>query len=305
MEFRMTIKWSWNGLALDAAGGGGLTLRGPATGVTLSNEQLVALADVLAALAGLADADAAKGETHHVSAPPPAGADKPLSAPARKAPAKSDAKANAASKTTEGAQEVVDLAAAAAAARQVDASDPGRSRQGTTIRVEGKAVKRGPRAAGERYAASAAAPSASAAPTSAATEAAPAPAAAPAAKRRGRPRKEKAEKSTPAQTAELTAEDAELPDVVQQILLGLDKRARLLGPLIRWMARQHKPVTMDQIAAAAIEGKWSSATNPAPTLTIALQRQRHLFVKNPDKTYALRVLLPEARVVRRRSRVDG
>lgn len=288
----MSMKWSWNGWSMESSSDGKLALRGPTNALIMSGDQVVALADMLVALAEFSDANSSDA-----------------SAGDRAAPSYS---AVAAVSRSRSPSHVVESAFSDVASAG-SSGGSGRSRQGTSLRVGGKPVKRGPQLAAARYASEKLDPSSTAdqrstSPAAAVVAAVTAGDVPEAPKRkRGRPPKIRppSEEGEKILVSTLTEADAELPEVVQQILTGLDRRARLLGPLIRWMAREGRAVTMDEIIKAAIAGSWSNSTDPGPTLGVAIQRQRHLFMKNPDKTYALRVLLPEARVVRRRSRVDG
>lgn len=280
----MAIQWSWHGWRVRSTGNGSLRIEADGAAQTLTAEQTAAFADVLVSLAQLAEMTETSGDTEAAAkvpaAPAPVAAKQAAVAPAAAAPAvvapTPGPAATAPAPAIEPREKVKKKRAPATYA------DPGRSRKGSTLRVDGEPVKRGPKAAAERFAQ----PSGgrSKAPAASKTTAPP--------------------KTTATAKAEATpvfTPPADLPPAVQQIVASLDRRARLLEPLVCWLGTLGKSATMDEIVAAAKEGSWSKSDNPAPALNASMQRNANLFHRYPDGSFTLRVMLPEAKVVRRRT----
>lgn len=272
----MAIQWSWHGWCVRSTGTGSLRIEADGAAHTLTAEQTAAFADVLVSLAQFAEMTEASGDTGAAiesAAPAPVAAKVAAVAPAAPAPA---AVAAAPAPATGPSEKVRKRRAPATYA------DPGRSRKGSTLRVDGEPVKRGPKAAAERFAQPSGGRSKvpAASKTTAAT---------------------KATAPAKAEASPVFTPPADLPPAVQQIVSSLDRRARLLEPLVCWLGTLGKSATMDEIVAAAKEGNWSKSDNPAPALNASMQRNANLFHRYPDGSFTLRVLLPEAKVVRRRT----
>lgn len=272
----MAIQWSWHGWRVRSTGSGSLRIETDASAHTLTAEQTAAFADVLASLAQFAEVTEASGDaatiTSKPATPAPVAAKKAAVAPAAVAPTAASAASAESGEKTKKKRAPATYA------------DPGRSRKGSTLRIDGEPVKRGPKAAAERFAR----------PTRG--RAKPIAASATAA-----PEKAKASAQAKASATPAFTPPTDLPPAVQQIVTSLDRRARLLEPLVCWLGTLGKSATMDEIVAAAKEGNWSKSDNPAPALNASMQRNANLFHRYQDGSFTLRALLPEAKVVRRRT----
>ncbi|MEY3011978.1 MAG: hypothetical protein RIT45_713 [Pseudomonadota bacterium] len=260
----MSMNWSWNGWSIQADESGRLDVRTPAATVSMTADEATALADVIASIAQFAELRA--------------GAEALPTAPTVTAP-----KAPAKAKEANPPASAPSTPKKRAPAKAIDAA---RSRQGSTLRIDGEPVKRGPRAAQARFET---------------TAKAKPQATKPAGKPKAEPKSKAAEPAAASDTKS-GFDTTGLQPAVAQVISGLDKRARLVEPLVRWMAEIGRPVSMDEIVSAAKEGGWSKSDNPAPALNASMQRHANLFARNPDNTFALRVAQPEAKVIRRRSR---
>ncbi len=342
----MSMQWTWNGWTIRGTADRRLRFETQPSGAVIDADQIQAFAELLVALARMAavatsegtagSAASAKSDGGKVAAKAlvaSAGSAADNGKPAEAAKPAASARAEAAPIATKGKPGPKPKAAAGSAKSAAVASDDdvGRSRQGTTLRVDGKPVKRGPKAAAARFAAAAAAKRAQA-KTSSATDdggavevktpvAAPAAVAAAsvaktpvaaraavaAAPRTGTgrisaaaPRPMAARPATSAPQSAPSEDISDLPPAVQEVVRSLDARARLLRPVVVWMARLGRPVTMDEIVAATKANKWSASDSPQPALNATLQRAAEHFVRDHAGAFSLRALRPEAKVVVRR-----
>ncbi len=328
----MSMQWSWNGLTIRSTAEGRLRFESVPAGATFDADQAEAFADLLVALAHMAavatvdagaDAAGAKAAVtkrastalptasavepaSELTASKPAGAGVSRSAPTPKA---APGRKSAAAKAGPGAKPTT----------TTGDDDIGRSRQGTTIRIDGKPVKRGPRAAAARFAAAAtakrsqdkdstaasvdssvSAQSSAAAPLSGERAASPA-VGQPASAGPGKASAGRLAASSATAGPSAPLEDiSDLPPAVQEVVRNLDARARLLRPVVIWMARLGRPVTMDEIVAATKANQWSASESPQPALNATMQRAAQHFVRDHAGGFSLRALRSEAKVVVRR-----
>lgn len=316
----MALHWTWNGWTIRGRDTGDLLIETPAGGGNLGADQVVAFADMLVACSTLLESLPARLVKADDGAEPKAatkaeGKAKGTARSPAKSAAKSEVNGGAKAAAPKESNDVGDAsaparsgakaaapraakgeAAAKAPAADTESADTGRSRQGTTLRIEGQPVKRGPLAAAARFAGgSVGAPAASAIIERAnnrSEDAAPAS--------RGR-----SNAATKAPNEADAAAVAALPGPVQDILRGLDPRARLLRPLIIWMAGVGRGVSMEEIVAAAQEQRWSSSVNPQPAINASMQKHAHLFIRDQIGAFTLRARRPEGKIVRRRSAVTS
>lgn len=305
----MSMHWTWNGWTIRGQDNGDLTIESPVGGGKLGSDQIAAFADMLVACSTLLESlpTMASNTTARPTSPRP----QPVSTPTATAPiaavaaptTSNEAPAPAARKVAPVAAKPAKAAKAEPA--EVGSADTGRSRQGTTLRVDGQPVKRGPKAAAARFeAGDAPSPAPAPTPKAAASASAAAATSAPASRSEtpDRPRNAAIPKApSEADSAEMSS----LPSAVHDIVRGLDPRARLLRPLIIWMAGVGRGVTMDEIIAAAIERNWSSSTNPQPAINASMQKHAHLFIRDQLGAFTLRAGRPEGKIIRRRSAVTS
>ncbi len=322
----MSMHWSWNGWTIRGGDNGDLLIESPSGGGILGADQVASFADMLVACSTLLEsrpalvsasavksAGAAKASAQTSADTAQAGTTAPAKAAAAKAAAAKAAPAKAAAAKAAPAGEDTSAPASAAPAHQeagkaprtkaaeADAgADTGRSRQGTTLRIDGQPVKRGPKAAAARFSGAALPAAAS---TSAASE--PKEAARALAKASDAPARERSAAASKAAAEAASQEVAGLPGPLQEIVRGLDPRARLLRPLVIWMAQVGRGVTMDEIIAAANQHRWSNSPNPQPAINASMQKHAHLFIRDQLGAFTLRAGRPEGKVIRRRSAVTS